>query len=86
MGDWAPQLCINTDRKVLYLAMDKKLKLSQNFYNLDKIKPDYLLIEDGLNDHVMRQFNLIYPGVAKDTHHYKLKYAGRTILFYKLDF
>lgn len=86
VGDWAPQLCINTDRKVLYLTMDKKLKRSQNFNNLDKIKPDYLVITSDINDHILRQFNLNYPGVAKDTPHYKLNYAGRTIKFYELNF
>lgn len=86
VGDWVPQLCINTDRRVLYLTMDKKLKWSRNFNNLDKIKPDYLVITSDINDHILRQFNLNYPGVAKDTPHYELNYAGRTIKFYELDF
>ena len=86
VGDWAPQLCINTDRKTLYLTMDKKLTMSRNFNNLDKIKPDYLVITSDINDHILQQFDLNYPRVAKDTPHYELNYAGRTIKFYELNF
>lgn len=86
VGDWAPQLCINTDRKVLYLTMNKNLKWSRNFNNLDKIRPDYIVITSDINDHILRQFNLNYPGVAKESPHYELNYAGRTIKFYELDF
>lgn len=86
VGDWVPQLCINTDHRVLYLTMAEKRKKSLNFNNLDKIRPDYLVIVDGLNDYILRQFNLNYPGVAKESPHYELNYAGRTIKFYELDF
>jgi len=63
----------------------KEQKVKRSFGNLDKIKPD-LVIVDGLNDHVLRQFKQNYPGVTKNPPHYKLNYAGRTILFYELDF
>ena len=86
VGDWAPQLSINTDKKSLYLTMQRKGKWTQNFTNLNDIEPNYLVIVDGLNDYILKQFNLKYPDVAKDTPHYKLNYAGRTILFYELAF
>ena len=87
VGDWAPQLAINTDRKALYLIISSRgIKRGHNFYNLDKIKPHYLVIVDGLNDYILRQFNLTYPRIAKNPPHYNFTYGGRTILFYELNF
>jgi len=87
VGDWAPQLCINTDRKTLYLNISSgKIKRVHNFYNLGKIKPHYLVIVDGLNDHFLQEFHLNYPGVVKNPPHYNFTYGGRTILFYELNF
>ena len=85
-GDWAPQICIDTDKKALYLRISCKKQRSQNFKNLDIIKHDYLVIVDGLNDHYLRKFHLHYPAVAKETPQHTFNYAGRTILLFELDF
>jgi hypothetical protein len=85
-GDWAPQLCIDTPHRVLYTVTTENFSLSRNFFNLDLIKPDYLVIVDELNDRILHQFNLEYPGVAKEFPHSSFKYAGRSIKFYELDF
>jgi len=86
VGDWAPQVCINTPHRVLYSTMSKDLNFTLNFFNLDLIKPDYLVIVDGLNDRILHQFNLEYPGVAKEFPHSSFKYAGRSIKLYELNF
>ena len=86
VGDWAPQLCIDTPHRVLYSATSKDLNFTRNFFNLDKIKPDYLVIVDKLNDHILDQFNHQYPGVAKESTHSSFTYAGRSIKLYELNF
>lgn len=86
VGDWAPQLCINTDRKVLYQTTDKNLKWTMNLKNLAKIKPNFLVIVDGLNDRILRLFKLRYPAAAQDNPQYIFPYAGRSIHFYELNF
>jgi hypothetical protein len=86
VGDWAPQLCIDTDKKVLRSYTDKTQKWSHNFNNLTEVKPDFLVITSVVNDHILEQFHRKYPGVAKNLPKYEFQYAGRTILFYELDF
>jgi 4-amino-4-deoxy-L-arabinose transferase-like glycosyltransferase len=82
VGDWAPQICVNTSSKVLYLSSGKR---SWNLNNLNEVKPRYLVITSDINEEVLREFNRKYPGVAKFCK-YEFQYAGRSVLFYELDF
>jgi len=86
IGDWAPQLVIDTPHRVLYTMTSKDLKASRNFHNLGEIKPDYLVIVDRLNDHMLEHFRMEYPGVSATSPHSSYTYAGKKILLYELDF
>jgi hypothetical protein len=86
IGDWAPQLLIDTPHRVLYTVVGKGNGTMLNFQNLDRIQPDYLLIVDGLNDYMLDQFRIEFPGVAEDIPRSSFNYAGRKILLYKIDF
>jgi hypothetical protein len=90
IGDWAPQLCINTKNRVLYSNLrflsHKKTWWSLNFHNLDKIKPDFGVIVEGINDRYYKEFTLTYPGVLQKRPIFRLNYAGYHINLHKLDF
>jgi hypothetical protein len=64
----------------------RNLGVSRNFRNLGEIKPDHLVIVHGLNDHMVDQFHMEYPGVAASGPHSTFTYAGRTIRVYGLNF
>jgi 4-amino-4-deoxy-L-arabinose transferase-like glycosyltransferase len=86
VGDWAAQLCVNTDKRVLRSYAHKSGKWSTNFENLGEVKPDFLVITRGVSEHMLDQFRLRYAGVVKDGARWKFEYAGRGIEFYELDF
>ena len=86
IGDWAPQLCINTPHRVLYSVTTKNMSLNLNFSNLADIKANYLVIVDGLNDNMIDQINITYQNPIDLLSRRSHTYANKNISIYQMNF
>ena len=90
VGQWAPQLCIDTKAKALYsdyLGVKRGgRKKYLNVRNLGAIKPDFVTFAQGVNEAYLEELKRFYPGVIAGTPTLNMPYGGRMVELYLFDF
>jgi 4-amino-4-deoxy-L-arabinose transferase-like glycosyltransferase len=90
VGQWAPQICIETRARALYsdyfgVGRGGKKKY-YNVLNLRELGPGFMSFVPGVNDEYAREVRTLYPGVVAETPLFEMKYAGKTVQIYRMSF
>jgi hypothetical protein len=90
VGQWAPQLCVDTTCKTLYsdlfLGGKGKDPHTMNLENLESIRPDFVVFVDGVSDAYRNEFERLYPGVVQEEPTLEGPYGGRMVCVHGLRF
>lgn len=82
-GLWASQAGFDTKKRIL---VSHFYKFGINFYNLEQIRPDFLVAVDFFDLNFVKKFQERYPGVLLEPPLLTHPYAGQMLRIYQLDF
>ena len=90
IGQWAPQLCVDTKCKTLYsdlfLGGRGGNRRTLNLENLEKIRPDFIVFVEGVSDAYRKEIERLYPNVVQEAAVLEGRYGGHLVRIHELRF
>jgi len=90
IGQWAPQLCVDTKCKTLYsdlfLGGKGGNRRTMNLENLREIRPDLIVFVEGVSDAYRKEIERLYPNAVREEAILEGPYGGHLVRIHELHF